>query len=61
MFILSANSNSAFYTGRAGCGWVAPDKAEAFAYASRSEAERRAEHFNRWFGFHGLTFVAVPK
>lgn len=54
MFYLSANS--LVYTGRAGQAWVSANKAEAFSYASREEAERKAALFNRASALHGLTF-----
>lgn len=54
MFVLS--SASQFYTGRAGDAWTSANVAEAFSYASRAEAERKAALFNRSTVLHGLTF-----
>lgn len=50
-------SSAGFYTGRAGQAWVAADKAEAFAFTSRVEAERKATLFNGRTILHGLTFT----
>lgn len=45
-----------FYTGKAGDGWTSADKAEAFGYAGRGEADRKAAQFNKASALHGLTF-----
>ncbi len=54
MFAVVANDGKAFYTGRAGDGWLG-DKAEAFTY-SREGAERKAAMFNENSRLHGYTF-----
>lgn len=51
MFVLS--SKAGFYTGRAGQSWVG---AEAFTFATREEADRKAALFNGRSVLHGLTF-----
>lgn len=45
-----------FYTGRAGDAWVSGDRSEAFVYAGRGEAGRKADGFNRMSRLHGHTF-----
>lgn len=47
-----------YYTGRAGEGWVSEDASEAWE-DSEANQMRKAEHFNRYTGIHGLTFFAV--
>lgn len=51
MFVLS--SVAGFYTGRSGQDWVGGD---AFAFATREEAERKAALFNARSVLHGLVF-----
>lgn len=55
MFVLSCSAG--FYTGRAGQAWVGAD---AFAFATRGEADRKAALFNGRAVLHGLTFVVEP-
>lgn len=57
-------SGPLFYSGRAapgsdavnGVGWVTPDRAEAFSFATRGEATRRCRSFNKWSPLHGRSF-----
>lgn len=45
-----------FYTGRAGDAWVSSDRAEAFAYSGKGEADRKVCCFNKMSRLHGHTF-----
>lgn len=54
MFVLSTTAG--FYTGRAGPAWVDANRAEAFTFATRGEAQRKAALFNGRSALHGLTF-----
>jgi hypothetical protein len=56
MFVVAASSRK-FYTGRAGEAWLSANKAEAFAYASKEEAARKAALFNGATLLHGETFA----
>lgn len=58
MFVLV--SNSKFYTGRAGDGWLSSNSYEAFVYG-KGEAERKAEVMNRMSALHGQTFVVEAR
>ncbi len=57
---LDADGNVTFYTGRAGAGWVSPNRAESFIY-SVDGARAKAMSFNRMTALHGLRFVAAPR
>lgn len=52
MFILSCTTG--FYTGRAGPAWIGSD---AFAFSSRSDADRKAALFNGRSILTGVTFT----
>lgn len=45
-----------FYTGRAGEGWLSPRREDAFTYAGKGEADRKAATFNRATLLHRHTF-----
>ena len=53
--VLRTNSGM-FYTGRAGDAWVSSDRAEAFSYSGKGEADRKVSSFNRMSRLHGHTF-----
>jgi len=53
--VLRTNSGL-FYTGRAGDKWISADRAEAFSYEGKGEADRKACGFNRTSRLHGYTF-----
>jgi hypothetical protein len=55
-FILKTPSGQV-YTGKAGGAWVSRDAFEAFAFADRAEAERKAALFNRMSAVHGCAFA----
>jgi len=48
-----------YYTGKAGEGFVSPDKAAAFTGYTIDGARRRAQNLNAMSGAHGITFIAV--
>lgn len=58
---LDVNGNEAFYTGRAGTGFVSADKAEAFTYTLLAGARLQATNLNRMTALHGWRFIAVPQ
>jgi len=45
-----------YYTGRAGEGWVSPDRSEAFIFSSWEHASGRCAAFNKYQPVHGLIF-----
>jgi len=45
-----------FYTGRSGDTWVSSDRAEAFVYSGKGEADRKVCNFNKMSRLHGHTF-----
>ena len=45
-----------YYTGRAGDGWLSERRADAFTYATETEANRKARMFTRNQRLHGCTF-----
>lgn len=51
MFIVQAREmktmRQVYYTGRAGEGWLSPERREAFAYATEGEADRKSRMFQR--------------
>ena len=58
---LDKDGHRAFYTGRAGDGWLATSEADAFGYTSLEGARNRAKNLNRMTAIHGWLFVApVP-
>lgn len=61
MFYLFDKTSGGFYTGRAGDGWVAADRSEAFGYEGKGEAERKAALFNRNRILHGKIFEVVSE
>jgi hypothetical protein len=56
---LDNDGREAFYTGRAGDGWLGA-KAEAFGYQTLDGARNRATGLNRHSELHGWRFIAVP-
>ena len=55
---LTRDGSEVWYTGRAGSGFVAGTKSEAFPYASQVGARRSAMTLNRATLLHGIHFVA---
>lgn len=51
MFIVQARDmqtmRQLYYTGRAGDGWLSPDRAQAFVYRTEGEAARKSRLFQR--------------
>lgn len=51
MFIVTGRNMTTmqrvYYTGRAGAGFVSMERADAFTYATGSEAERKARNLSR--------------
>ena len=50
-----------FYTGKAGEGWVSPERADAFGYSAFTEACRVQEVFNKRSALTGLLFQIEPE
>lgn len=48
-----------WYTGRAGDGWVSPNRSDAFLGYNLIGARRFAMQQNKYTTLHGLRFVAV--
>ncbi len=62
MFILralNASGDEFFYTGRAGSGWVSPDRRDAFEFSTIEVARVKATRHNTFMGLHGLRFIAM--
>jgi hypothetical protein len=57
---LDANGKTAFYTGKAGEGWVSPNRDASFGYVSLEVARGKAKLFNGRVSLTGLWFVAIP-
>lgn len=62
---IDKNGNEAFYTGRAGDGWLTTSDlhtspAEAFTYATLEGARNKATSLNRMSDIHGWRFVGIP-
>lgn len=55
MFVIMTQ-NDWFYTGRTGWDWTAPTVEEAFKYAGRGEADRKAAQMNRMTALHHIEF-----
>jgi len=61
-FVLQAKDKAgqlAYYTGRAGAGWVSQDRAAAWV-DSEANQSRKAGRFNRMTAVHGLSFACTP-
>jgi hypothetical protein len=56
---VKADGTEVFYTGRAGDGFVSPDRADAFYGYTLEGARRQAAVLNQGTGIHGIRFVAV--
>lgn len=57
---LNADGKQFFYTGKAGEGWVAPNREASLGYVSQSQAREKAKLFNGRVALTGLWFVAIP-
>lgn len=57
---VTANGSVVYYTGRAGDGWISPEKSEAFQYAL-PHARQRAVQFNRNTSLHGIHFMGIKE
>ena len=61
-FVLQAKDKAgqlAYYTGRAGAGWVSQDRAAAWV-DSEANQSRNAGSFNLLTKVHGLFFACIP-
>jgi hypothetical protein len=56
----SSEGKAFFYTGKAGGGWVAPNRDASFGYVSQHVAREKAKLFNGRVSLTGLWFVAIP-
>jgi hypothetical protein len=54
---LDKEGNVMFYTGKAGMDWLSPYKYEAFEFAAKMVANRKATNFNRMEPVHGYWFI----
>lgn len=55
---VDAQGKTVWYTGRAGAGFVSPDKGEAFLGYNGEGAARQAKSLNRGSAIHGIRFEA---
>lgn len=53
-----ASGNTVWYTGRAGAGWISPNRKDAFMGYSADGAARYASRFNETTPIHGIRFEA---
>jgi hypothetical protein len=55
---LDKEGNVMFYTGKAGMNWLSCYKYEAFEFAAKMAANRKAINFNKMEPVHGYWFIA---